>query len=273
MRENAIAGKGKARFLTVFTLMSRIPLRLKFEADFTRCDFWIPAISPLVSLASAAGFAAGMALTGSLALAITASFALQYFLFNLFHFDGLVDTADALLPVASRERRFEILKDPRLGTYAFFTGILVLAAKAGTIALLAEEGILFSALAVGLLAAPAAGRTAAALVALATKPARAEGLGALMAGFSSWRLALGALVGAGPALLLAVLLGPWPFPLLCAGSIVLGAVLPALFVGRAYEKAIGGFTGDALGAAIELGELTTLLLLGAAIRLIGGLPA
>ena len=272
MNGKPIAWKGLARFLTTFTLLSRIPVLLDFEADFSRSDFWIPAISPLVSLTSAAGFAAGMALTGSLALATAASLALQYFCFNLFHFDGLVDSADALLPAATREKRFEILKDPRLGTYAFFTGLLVLASKSGLIALLAEEGILFSVLTAGFLAAPVAGRTAAALVALRHKPARPEGLGSLMKDFSGRRLALGALAGSAPALAFSALIGPWFFPLICAGSIVLGAVLAALFIGRAYEKALGGFTGDALGAAIELGELAALLILGIALRFLGGIP-
>jgi adenosylcobinamide-GDP ribazoletransferase len=271
MSDEPVRGKGAARFLSVFTLLSRIPVRRSFVADFSRSDFWIPAISPLVSLASIAGFAVGMALTGSLVIAIAASLALQYFLFNLFHFDGLVDTADALLPVATREKRLEILKDPRLGTYAFFAGLVALASKAGTLVLLAEEGILFSALVAGLLAAPVAGRTAAALVALKHKPARPEGLGSLMKGFSGGRLAFGALVGAAPALVFSALVGPWFFPLLCVASIALGAVASASFIGRAYEKHLGGFTGDALGAAIELGELAALLILGIALRLLGGI--
>lgn len=262
---------GWNRALTVFGLMSRIPLRRPFSTDFSRADFWIPALSPLVAVASAAGFAVGMALTGSFLLAACSSLGLQYFCFNLFHLDGLLDTADALLPAATRERRFEILKDPRLGSYAYFVGLLVLAAKAGAMALLAEEGILFSVLAVGLFAAPVAGRAAAALVVLRGRPARAEGLGALMVGFTRRRVLLGALVGSLPALLVGGLSGPWYLSPLCAVAIVLGAVLPALLVGRAYDKALGGFTGDALGAAIELGELAALLFLGIALRLTGGL--
>ncbi|MCX7028418.1 MAG: adenosylcobinamide-GDP ribazoletransferase [Spirochaetes bacterium] len=272
MSGKANKGVSLARFLSVFTLMTRVPVRRPFKVDFSQSDFWIPAISPLVSLASIAGFAAGMALSGSLILSTVVSLALQYFLFNLFHFDGLVDTADALLPVATREKRLEILKDPRLGTYAFFTGLLVLTAKVGVIAMLAEEGIMFSALAAGLLAAPVAGRTAAALVALKCKPARTDGLGSLMRDFSGKRLSLGALVGALPALVFSALAGSWPLALFCAAAIVLSATLSALFVGHAYEKALGGFTGDALGAAIELGELGTLIILGITLRFLGGVP-
>lgn len=33
--------KGMSRFLTVFTLMSRIPVRVAFQTDWSRSDFWI----------------------------------------------------------------------------------------------------------------------------------------------------------------------------------------------------------------------------------------
>lgn len=260
------------RFLTIFTLMSRLPVKKSFEPDFSRADFWIPAISPLVSIAALAGFASGMALTGNLIVASAASIALQYFLFNLFHFDGLVDSADALLPAATRERRLEILKDPRVGNYGFFCGILALTLRAGAIALLSEEGVLFSALAAGLLAAPLAGRLAAALVPFALKPARPTGLGALMTGFSFPRILAGAGFGFLPALVYGILAGGWVLPALSAGAVIAGALAAFLLVSKSYDHKIGGFTGDALGAAIEIGEVGALLILGIALRFVGGVP-
>lgn len=265
--------QGADRFLTVFTLMSRVPVKRAFEADFSRADFWIPAISPIVSIAAIAGFAAGLALSGSLALAAAASIAVQYFCFNLFHFDGLVDTADAMLPAASPERRLEILKDPRVGTYGFFCGALALGLRAGAIAMLAEGGVLFSALAAGLLAAPAAGRLAAALVPLAVKPAKPTGLGALMGGFSKKRVAAGAALALIPALAWSAATGGWLLPVLAVASALAAGFGAALFVSKLYSAKVGGFTGDALGAAVELGEIAALLLLGVALRLIGWIPA
>jgi adenosylcobinamide-GDP ribazoletransferase len=238
----------------------------RFEADFSRADFWIPALSPLVSLAALAGFGAGMALTGSFFLAALSSLALQYFLFNLFHLDGLVDSADALLPVASRERRLEILKDPRLGTYGFFCGLLVLSARIGAMRILAEEGVYFSFLAASLLAAPAAGRVAAALIALRLAPARPDGLGSLMKGFSAARIALGSLVAIAPALAFSWVAGSWLLAIVMAATATLAAILAAFTVGRAYRAALGGFTGDALGAAIEIGELLVLILSGIVLK-------
>jgi len=259
-------GPGFARFLTVFTLISRIPVNRRFEADFSRADFWLPALSPLVSLAALAGFGAGMALTGSFFLAALSSLALQYFLFNLFHLDGLVDSADALLPVASRERRLEILKDPRLGTYGFFCGLLVLSARIGAMWILAEEGVYFSFLAASLLAAPAAGRAAAALIALRLAPARPDGLGSLMKGFSAGRIALGSLFALAPALAFSWVAGSWLLAIVMAACATLAAILAAFAVGRAYRTALGGFTGDALGAAIEIGEALALILSGIVLR-------
>ncbi len=261
------------RFLTVFTLMSRIPAKRAFVADFSRADFWIPAISPIVSLSAIAGFAAGMALSGSLALAAAASIAAQYFCFNLFHFDGLVDTADAMLPAASPERRLEILKDPRVGAYGFFCGALALGLRAGAIALLAEGGVLFSALVAGLLAAPAAGRLACALVPIAAKPAKPAGLGALMAGFSKKRVAAGTALALVPALAWSAATGDWPLPIIAIASALASGLGAAIFVSKLYSAKVGGFTGDALGAAVELGEIAALLLLGIAVRLIGWIPA
>ena len=270
MKKPADASPGLARFLTIFTLISRIPVNRRFEADFSRADFWIPALSPLVSLAALAGFGAGMALTGSFFLAALSSVALQYFLFNLFHLDGLVDSADALLPVASRERRFEILKDPRMGTYGFFCGLLILSARIGAMRILAEEGMEFIFLAASLLAAPASGRAAAALIALRLPPARPDGLGSLMKGFAASRIALGSLVALIPALAYAWAAGSWLLALVIAASAALAALLAAFAVGRAYKTALGGFTGDALGAAVEIGELAVLILAGIALRQLGG---
>jgi len=273
LKKDPSAERGFARFLTIFTLISRIPIRRAFTADFSRADFWIPAIAPLVSVVAIAGFWAGMALSGSIFLASLASIAFQYFLFNLFHFDGLVDTADAMLPAATKERRLEILKDPRVGTYGFFCGALVLALRASALALLSEQGILFSALVGGLLAAPLAGRMAAAIVPLAAKPARPSGLGALMSGFSARRIAAGAGLGILPAIVYGLAMGSWILSALCVAAAAISGLVTASLIAKLYGRKVDGFTGDALGAAVEIGEIACLLLLGLALRFIGGMPA
>ncbi len=117
-----------------------------------------------------------------------------YLTFNLFHLVGLADSADAGLALASPERRLEILKDPRVGTYGLFAAFLVLAARAAALAGIGGR----PGFAVTFLAAPVAGRFAAVLVPLIAKPARAEGLGARMKDFHPMAVAGGLLVGLAP---------------------------------------------------------------------------
>ncbi|HEY9053358.1 MAG TPA: adenosylcobinamide-GDP ribazoletransferase, partial [Rectinemataceae bacterium] len=270
MKDRKVSPGPLARFLSAFTLMSRIPVRASFQADFSRADFWIPALGPFAGLASVLGFGIAIFLTGSLGIAAASALAAQYFLFNLFHFDGLVDSADALLPIASRERRLEILKDPRVGVYGFFSGLCLVAFKFFAISELAEAGIMFSALGAGLLGAPAAGRAAAALIASRLPPAREGGLGSLMRGFSLARILAGFAIGLLPAIAWAAFAGGWALSALALLSAAAGALVSAAIVGSAYRKDIGGFTGDALGAAIELGEVATLVFLCMALRFYPG---
>ena len=260
--------QGVSRFLSVFTLLSRLPVKASFEPDYSRADFWIPAMSPIVSIFAAAGAAVGLLLVRDPFLGAICAILVQYWCFNLFHLDGLLDTADAMAPYASREKRLEILKDSRIGSYAFFFGTVALAAKAGAMVVLFRESLLAAAVAV--LAAPLAGRLAAALVPLLAPPARPEGLGALMKGFSAGRVALGGLLGVVPLGVVALWGGPAAIAALVGlGAILVGAAIGGVGLSRLYRARIGGFTGDALGAAVETGELATLLILAATLPLLG----
>jgi len=91
-----------------------------------------------------------------------------------------------------------------------------------------------------------------------------------MKGFAASRIALGSLVALIPALAYAWAAGSWLLALVIAASAALAAILAAFAVSRAYKTALGGFTGDALGAAIEIGELAVLILAGIVLRQLGG---
>lgn len=253
----------RRRFLSVLSLLTRLPLRQEFEPDYSRSDFWLPLIGPLASIAALLGLAGGFALFRDPLLGALSALALQYAAFNLFHLDGLLDTADAMMPFAKPERRLEILKDSRIGSYAFFAGFLVLAAKLGALARLAPSGIGSPEAVAALLAAPVAGRAAAAIVPLLTPPARPGGLGALMRGFKPLRVGLGSLLALLPLGLWAFLAGEPRLGLLAALSALFAVFLSGLPLAGLYRRRIGGFTGDALGAAVELGELFTILALAA----------
>jgi adenosylcobinamide-GDP ribazoletransferase len=50
-----------------------------------------------------------------------------------------------------------------------------------------------------------------------------------------------------------------PFILVVCAAALLAGILSAVFYARVYSRGLGGFTGDALGAAIETGETASLL--------------
>jgi adenosylcobinamide-GDP ribazoletransferase len=173
----------------------------------------------------------------------------QYLAFNLFHFDGFVDTVDGVFSFASRERRLEILRDVHIGAFGLFFGILYVVCKIHFLqrSLEAPGGVVTAIL----LAYPLSGRVAAALTATVMGPAKAEGLGAMVGRFSWIKTTAGILLACLPFCLLFIL---YPFPL----SLLLvftGGPAACVLSGLLLKKAIGGTTGDGLGFSIELGEL------------------
>ena len=192
----------------------------------------------------------------------------QYLGFNLFHLDGLMDTADAFLGSADKEKRLLILKDSRVGVYGFFAGVSVLGLKAALLCSLFPLARNFPAL---VFAYPLWGRLSAALIPCMVKPLNPGGLGALAKDSRPLRCVFG--------MALALLLwtppvqGLWmamPFsniPATAAMNEILSAnIITALclcvispfvafYYARLYRNSLGGYTGDALGAAIETSEV------------------
>ena len=255
-------------FLTAWTTVTRVPVPFAFNPTSDALPFHLVLVGHVVSVVVGVPLLALGPVEPMLAAFVL--IALQYLMFNLFHLDGLLDTADALLCYASAERRREILKDSRIGVFAFFTGFLVLSAKLFllvAVITLVSSGSRDWSVVVAVLAYPIVGRSAACLVPLVSRPA-AAGLGATFAGSKRGAAALGLTVGiVSPVVQSAIcglLTGVGPavatLPAVAIGS-GLGSVLAGGVVARAYRRGIGGFTGDALGAAVELGELFYLIVI------------
>ena len=180
-------------------------------------------------LAALLALAAGIALTGGL------------------HEDGLADTADGFFGGADRIERLAIMRDSRLGSFAVLALVLSLGLRA---AALAEIGEPVRAL-LALVAAHAASRALLPLAAAASRPARADGLGAAF-GTPPPAIAGAAAILGGLASLAA--LGP------IRGLVGFGvAGLAALATAELARRRIGGYTGDVLGAVQQMGEIAMLL--------------
>ncbi|MDR0569519.1 MAG: adenosylcobinamide-GDP ribazoletransferase [Spirochaetaceae bacterium] len=252
------------KFFSVLGLVCRIPFKVRYTFDLSRADFYLPIIGLFPAGLSAGAYCAVGDFANPLITALV-MLIVQYAAFNLFHLDGLADTGDAFLGNFDREKRFAILKDSRIGVYGLFAVLAVLGLKTALL-----QDLLDSAWAnPEIFGYPVSGRFAAALIPGATGPAKPDGLGVLLKGASPLRAIAGGLLALGlwngvSRGILAVFFGnffyattPFMFALAVSGSALLAALV-SLSIARMYRLRLGGYTGDALGAAVELGELAHL---------------
>lgn len=227
-------------FLTTIPAQVNEPLQ---PGDLGRAAAWFPLVGLLLGLALAAlHWLLGLLLPPAVAavLLVIAWAALTGGL----HLDGLADCCDGLLASASRERRLEILRDPRLGAFGGAGLALHLLLKVSLVGALAPGQAVLA-----LVSALVLGRW---LILLAAQQplARPGGMGADFAlGLSRPVYALAA------ALPLALLALDWP-RLLLAGGLAHLAALGAVGLARAR---LGGVTGDVFGLVVELGETAVLV--------------
>lgn len=166
-----------------------------------------------------------------------------------FHHDGLADIADAFGGGWTVERRLEILKDSRLGTYG--TAALCIAIVGEVLALSALKGATgFGALIV----AHSLGR-AMALGAMILARSAGEGMGSdYMDRLSPLSVTFGIAVG-----LVATFIWSPIFPLVTVGV----AAIPTMAIVALANRKIGGINGDVLGAITVVSGLAVLIISGA----------
>jgi adenosylcobinamide-GDP ribazoletransferase len=172
-----------------------------------------------------------------------------YLVTGVTHVDGLADCGDAAAAHGVDDRR-SVLKDSRVGVGGVLVTLLALVA-----------------LAFGALGVAGAGPRVAARVVLASEVSAKVGMAALAALGTPGHEGLGSAVvgGLGGAALLPVLATAVPAALFAPTGATPALVVTllvgpavALLVGRWATTHLGGVTGDALGAANELGRVAAL---------------
>jgi adenosylcobinamide-GDP ribazoletransferase len=164
------------------------------------------------------------------------------------HQDGLADTADGLGVRGDRARRLEVMHDSSTGAF----GVLALIAWALLLYTALEPLSAARALRT-LIVAGAAGRLAAVLHGFGAPPARAGGLG-------------GATLTVPPATAVAATVIAAAVAVAAAGPATGGAAIGAAAVLAASmaafaRRALGGRTGDTLGATVALTDVAVCLTL------------
>jgi adenosylcobinamide-GDP ribazoletransferase len=163
------------------------------------------------------------------------------------HEDGVADTADGFGGGDTREKKLEIMRDSRIGTYGVCALIIALLVRSAAIAGLTEPALV----ALVLIAAHVGARAVLPFVMFLLPAARADGLAFAAGKPSGVGVAIAAALG-----FLALLF--------CLGlahalvALVALAIVVSLLCWLASRQ-IGGQTGDVLGAVEQVSEIVILL--------------
>lgn len=228
------------RFLT------RIPLpepRARAD-DLRRATGAFPLVGALVAACGIGAYAVTQPLWG-VVVAVLVATAIEVGVTGAFHEDGLADVADGLWGGWTVADRLRIMRDSRLGTYGTVALVGVLALRVTLLAGL-DPGWFWRAT----LVAHVVGRATILGMVRLLPPADDGGSGAAV---SEPTGPVGSTIGLlTVAAVLAVAVGTgWWVPLVAAvPAVALTAVL--------YHRRLGGITGDALGATVQLTHLAVL---------------
>jgi adenosylcobinamide-GDP ribazoletransferase len=254
MNEASFVGVARRQlniFLAAIMFLTRLPVG-RFhefrEEDVASSTIYFPIVGALI------GLAGGLALLTSAALpafvAVLISMLVTVCLTGGLHEDGLADSADGLIGGQDPQRRLEIMKDSRIGAYGALALWFSLTAK-----LILVQSLLAASLVTAISATVIAhclGRAATVALLTCLPYARIEYSKSSNFG-NKVTLRQLALVLVFSVILSLLLLG-------LQGVFCLTAALAISFVcGLYFKDKIGGITGDCLGAANQLVELSAYL--------------
>ncbi|MGF6570778.1 adenosylcobinamide-GDP ribazoletransferase [Paraburkholderia sp. GAS333] len=241
-------------FFTALGYFTRVPVPrwVGFEPHYLNAAArYFPFVGVLIGGLSALVYLAALHVFPA-AVAVLLSMAASLLVTGAFHEDGLADCVDAFGGAYTREDVLRIMHDSRIGAFGAIALIVALALKWQTLAVLPPWRA-----ASLMIAAHAASRTVAISYLATLDYVRAEGKAKPVA----QRLS-------GPALLCAAVFGlPWllwpngvgsPDWRFAAAAFAVLLVLRFL-MGRYFVRRIGGYTGDCLGFAQQIFELSIYL--------------
>jgi adenosylcobinamide-GDP ribazoletransferase len=236
------------RFLTILPVPNA---RNGMAPDWlTRCFRYSPVVGMLIGSVSAAVMLIADLMWGHSVAAICAV-AASVAMTGALHEDGLADTFDSFGGGFTVEKRLEIMKDSRIGTYGALALGFGVALRIGALIALPIEIA-----ACALIAGHAAARSAPALVMMRLR--YAGDVSAMRVTYEESKPRAGELLFIGLMVLVAAVPLMW-----LAGPIVITGWIGALAFGTLLalwaKRLLGGYTGDVLGAIEQVGEIGFLL--------------
>jgi adenosylcobinamide-GDP ribazoletransferase len=225
--------------------------------EFSRAAWTVPVVGALIGLVGALALAFSVNFGIAPLPAATIAVGCLVLVTGAMHEDGLADLCDGFGGGTNPERKLEIMKDSRLGTYGAAALILSLLLRVGTLAGLVAVDLPLACTVI--VASGAVSRAAGLMPVALLPPARPFG-----AGFAAARPSPAAMgLAAAMSVLFACL------PLLAGANLpriiaaLVAALLAAYGIAALARRQIGGQTGDVAGAAQQAAEIAMLLVFAA----------
>jgi adenosylcobinamide-GDP ribazoletransferase len=235
---------------TGLAFCTRLPLRFgesPAEASLAQAVWTFPVIGVFIGALGALVYWLGYGAGLSSFVAATLVLAATVLVTGCLHEDGLADTADGFGGGGPKERKLEMMRDSRSGSYGVVALLLAVLLRVGAIASLVDPGLVAAAL----IAAHAGARAAMPVFMAAVPSARHDGLSAKVGTPPSGSVLGGVLLG------LAVLVTCLGFSTALVATIMVAGGL--WLMARLSLKQIGGQTGDVIGAVEQVSEILILL--------------
>jgi adenosylcobinamide-GDP ribazoletransferase len=235
---------------TGLAFCTRLPLRFgesPAEASLAQAVWTFPVIGVFIGALGALVYWLGYWAGLSSFVAATLVLAASVLVTGCLHEDGLADTADGFGGGGPKERKLEMMRDSRSGSYGVVALLLAVLLRVGAIASLIDPGLVAAAL----IAAHAGARAAMPVFMAAVPCARHDGLSAKVGTPPSGSVLGGVLLG------LAVLVTCLGFSTALVATIMVAGGL--WLMARLSLKQIGGQTGDVIGAVEQVSEILILL--------------
>lgn len=230
------------RFLTIIPIPFKSSLK---QEDFGRSLVFFPVAGLFIGLVLA-GLDWTLSYIFSDAVVVGLVLVALAVITGALHLDGLIDSMDGLFVRGGPEKKLEVMKDSRAGSFGVVGAFLLLLLKYLSLATMPQPDRLYA-----LMLFPALSRWCVAWAIFLFPYARLHGLGQSFKSASSWpRVIIATIL----ALIISLVIFRFQGVLIMAGLWVL-IMLAALFISRK----LSGLTGDSYGALIELGDMAVLL--------------
>lgn len=247
-------------FFTALMFYTRLPVpkHIDHSAEaLNRATLYFPLIGWIIGAIGVGTYWLGTVLFPPAYLPVLFSIVATVWATGAFHEDGFADVCDGFGGGWNKTQILTIMKDSRLGTYGTIGLGLLLAVKFFALQSMLSAEVFGWAVALKYIAAHSLSRLTAATVIRALPYAR-EDLDAkakpIAQGITTGQLSIAAVLGLLPLLALVTYTGLW---------IYLTFLIPLALVRwrfiRFFDKWLGGYTGDCLGATQQVAEVVVYL--------------